>query len=90
MSMLKQTKEYKDFAGYVDDCGGNVRTVNGDTEEWIPEEAYTTAHDFRKKYGQELTPELVNVVLSDLNKIWKESIRKQMNRVKNQWKEEVN
>lgn len=53
--MLKQTKEYKEFTGFVGDCGGNVRAVNTKakeidelTDEWMPEQAYTTAHDFRK------------------------------------------
>jgi predicted TIM-barrel fold metal-dependent hydrolase len=27
MNMLRETKEYKEFAGYVDDCGGNVRNT---------------------------------------------------------------
>jgi len=83
MDMLRQTKEFQNFAGYVDDCGGNVRTTakqpaNEDqiNDEWVPEQAYTAAHDFRKKYGSELTYDLVNVMLSDLNKIWHESVRK--------------
>lgn len=59
-------------------------------DEWVPEQAYTTAHDFRKKYGSELTYDLVNVMLSDLNKIWRESVKKQLARVKNTAREEVN
>ena len=27
MEMLRQTKEFKQFSGFVDDSGGNVRTV---------------------------------------------------------------
>ena len=94
--MLKQTKEYKEFTGFVGDCGGNVRAVNTKakeidelTDDWMPEQAYTTAHDFRKKFGAQLTPELVNVLLSDLNKIWRESVRKQLSRVKSSCKDEV-
>lgn len=79
--MLKQTKEYKEFTGFFGDCEGNLRAVNTKakeiyelTDEWMPEQAYTTAQDFRKKFGSHLTPEHVNVLLSDLNKTWRESV----------------
>ena len=85
MDMLRQTKEYADFAGYVKDCGGNVRAAkenqaqNGeDFLDWIPDAAYKGAHEFRNKYGNELTPGLVNTLLSDLNKIWRDREKKQL------------
>ena len=64
--MIKETKEFKNFAGIVDDSGGNVRNLKkglaaqqngGDaikiddctdqTGDWIPDPAYTLAHQFR-------------------------------------------
>lgn len=54
MALLRETKEYKEFAGYVEDSGGNVRAAskenlqsNRDDSEganWIPEAAYAEAH----------------------------------------------
>lgn len=32
MKLLKQTKEYQEFANYIDDSGGNVRNL-GATEK---------------------------------------------------------
>jgi hypothetical protein len=52
MGMLRETKEFKDFAGYVDDSGGNVRlataqnthnthnthnNVGGGEDGWVPD-----------------------------------------------------
>lgn len=89
--MLKNTSEFKEFAGYVDDSGGNVRYTNtkGNFQselkglpelenqgEWVPDPAFQLAHQFRNKHGGELTVDLVNSLLSDLNKIWKDRERK--------------
>ena len=59
-------------------------------ENWIPNNAYNLAHNFREQHGDELTFELVNDLLRDLNKIYRERERKQTVRVKQQATEEVN
>ncbi len=86
------TKEYQNFSNFVDDSGGNVKFVEKEKEQnksnltadpleedqWAPTEAYTLAHDFRNKNGEDLTPQLVNQLLSDLNKIWRDREKKQI------------
>jgi hypothetical protein len=87
LKLLKQTREYAEFAGFVEDSGGNVRGVVEDG--WLPGEAYNLAHGFREEHGSELTPQLVNQLLSDLNRIWSERERKQLLRVKQQAAAEI-
>lgn len=40
-------------------------------EDWIPEDAFRVAHDFRNKCAGQVSPALMNQFLKDLNKIWK-------------------
>ena len=71
----------------MDDSGGQVRNVALDNEQdgdWIPNEAYKLAHDFRIQHGNELTPALINQLLGDLNRIWREREKRQVVRVKQQ------
>lgn len=84
----------------MDDSGGQVRAIekenlrseeNGkqDEEEWIPNEAYSLGHKFREFHGNDLTPLLVNQLLADLNKIWREREKKQITRVKQECQEKI-
>jgi hypothetical protein len=52
--------------------------MDNDEDQWAPGEAFKMAHDFRVKHGSDLTPTLVNQLLSDLNKIWREREKKQI------------
>ena len=161
--MLRQTKEFKHFAGFVEDSGGQVRILQkaatkdepsntqskGDQatrsgsktrsssikankayskynqsidsnfsmvhkpaqqtnqnpiliddnvpvddelaqENWIPNQAYSLAHSFRKQHGDELSFDLINDMLRDLNNIYREREKKQIARIKAQSKEEIN
>lgn len=112
LGMLKQTAEFKEFAGVVEDSGGNVRYASRKSApassgencpikiedqptqendgEWVPDPAFQLAHQFRQKHGNELTFDLVNSLLSDLNKIWKEREKKQISRIKSQARDELN
>lgn len=60
------------------------------TENWIPTSAYNLAHSFRQTHGDELTVDLVNVMLRDLNTIYRDREKKQVARIKQQSQEEVN
>lgn len=51
-------------------------------EDWIPEDAFKVAHDFRNKCAGQVSPALMNQFLKDLNKIWKAREQKQINRIK--------
>lgn len=107
--MIRHTKEFKDFAGLVEDSGGAVRSLktndhqqaqggqaikieenNEEDADWVPEPAFSLAHNFKRLHGNELTTDLVNSLLSDLNKIWRDRERKQLARIKNQCREELN
>ena len=59
-------------------------------DNWIPNSAYNLAHGFKQQHGDELTVELVNEMLKDLNRIYRERERKQVQRVKQQSQEEIN
>ena len=48
------------------------------------------AHSFRKHHGDELSFDLVNDMLRDLNKIYRERERRQITRIKAQNKDEIN
>jgi hypothetical protein len=40
-------------------------------EDWIPEDAFKVAHEFRNKCVGQVSVSLMNQFLKDLNKIWK-------------------
>jgi len=84
MKMIQGTKEYQEFRGFVEDSGGNVKGVkaNSEQDQWMPQEAFTVAHEFRERHGNDLTPSLINQLLGDLNRIWRERERKQISRIK--------
>jgi len=48
------------------------------------------AHEFRDKHGNDLSPTLINQLLSDLNRIWREREKKQIARIKQQCSTEIN
>ena len=101
LKLLKQTREYQDFANFVDDSGGNVKSVKSkpasseqlfdqEAEHWMPNEAYSLAHSFRDTHGNDVTPDLINQLLGDLNKIWREREKKQITRIKQTCQQETN
>lgn len=95
LAMLRETKEYRDFAGFVEDSGGNVvskpsvKAAANIVEEWLPDEAFRVAHQFREQHGNDLTPALINQLLGDLNKIWREREKRQISRIKQQCAEQI-
>lgn len=58
-------------------------------EDWLPEEAYKVAHDFRNKCGGQISEALMNTFLKDLNKIWKEREDRQIAKIKSECNREV-
>jgi len=58
-------------------------------DNWIPNTAYTLAHSFRQQHGDELTFDLVNEMLRDLNRIYRDRERKQVARAKQQSQDEL-
>lgn len=47
------------------------------------------AYQFRGEHGNDLSPELINQLLSNLNKIWQEREKKQLARNKQKYQEEI-
>lgn len=62
---------------------------NEEMEDWIPEDAFKVAHDFRNKCAGQVSPALMNQFLKDLNKIWKSREQKQINRIKSECNREL-
>ena len=72
---------------YSADPTENLDGENGD--EWIPEEAFRVAHDFRARSAATISKNLMNTLLSDLNKIWRAREKKQISRIKSEATREV-
>ena len=103
LSMIAQTSEFKDFAQFAQDSTGSVRYMDPkrpataqemkpaglEKEDWIPEEAYRIAHDFRNKCASNVSKAMMNTMLTDLNKVWRAREEKQISRVKAQSIREV-
>jgi hypothetical protein len=60
---------------------------NGDN--WVPADAYRCCYDFRNKYNVEMSENLINDLLSALNKIWRDRENKQIARIKTKYQTEV-
>ena len=73
--------------GYEADPNEGFGDENGD--EWIPDEAYRVAHDFRSRCAANVSKALMNTLLSDLNKIWRAREKKQITRIKSEANREV-
>ena len=84
--MLKSTKEFADFGNFVEDSGGQAIRVPSQTKDkkqkaeeqrdWVPQDAYTVAHGFRMQHGNDLSPDLINQLLQDLNGLWHQREKK--------------
>ena len=100
IKLLNETSEHKDFSEFAQDNKGSVRYLAGpkkygkqdpqeEEESWVPHEAFEIAHNYREKYGEALTETLINKMLMELNKVWRDRERRQIARVKNQCHTEV-
>ena len=58
-------------------------------EDWMPEEAFKIAHDFRNKCAGQISTSLMNTFLKDMNKVWKEREDKQIAKIKSECNHEV-
>lgn len=92
--MLAKTKEFADFGNYAADSGGMAmrlpdQSPSPEMKDWVPADAYNMAHEFRTKHGNDLTPDLINQLLSDLNALWHAREKKQITRLRQTHKEEL-
>ena len=64
-------------------------TARKDKGSWIPLEAYECAIEFRNKYKLDLTDIEIEQLLSSLNKIWQEKLKREINAVKAKYHNEI-
>lgn len=55
-----------------------VKPQTAEKEDWIPEDAYKIAHDFRNKCAANISKAMMNTMLADLNKVWRQREDKQI------------
>lgn len=69
----------------------NNESIKSDLEKqnWIPEEAYQLAHEVRFQTSGEISPKLMNKLLSSLNKIWRIREKENENRIKSKYQSEI-
>ena len=79
----KSTQNYKSFRSNKD------LNDRKDSNNWIPLEAYECATDFRNKYNLDMTDIEIEQLLSKLNKIWQEKLKKEVNNVKARYQAEI-
>lgn len=85
----------KYFSDFAKDNKGSVRYLAGpvkygksecdepEDNSWIPHEAFEIAHQFRDSNGNALSETMINKMLRELNKVWRDRERRQIARVKN-------
>lgn len=64
-------------------------TSRSEEENWIPAEAYRVAEAFRQEQGLTLSQGQINQLLADLNNLWRERERRQINKIKQETTLEV-
>lgn len=55
----------------------------------MPQDAFTMAHGFRMQHGNDLSPDLINQLLQDLNNLWNQREKKQIARMKAKHQDEI-
>lgn len=100
VAMLKQSEKTKAFAEFFEDSGGAIGLPSvvsygkmskktGVRQNWVPQEAYKLAQDTLHRNRGVLSEAKINALIAELNKVWKERLRKQVNRVKQNYMEEI-
>ena len=64
-------------------------TSRSEEENWIPAEAYRVAETFRQEQGLALSLAQLNQLLAELNNVWRERERRQVNKIKQETTLEV-
>ena len=61
-----------------------MKPADLEQEDWIPEDAYKVAHDFRTKCASNISKAMMNTLLTDLDKVWRAREKKQISRLQSQ------
>ena len=54
----------------------DVYKDKNECEDWVPDEAFKVAHDFRNKCASNVSQTLMNQLLQDLNRVWRQREKK--------------
>eukprot|EP00826_Nyctotherus_ovalis_P014547 TRINITY_DN14062_c0_g1_i3.p1 TRINITY_DN14062_c0_g1~~TRINITY_DN14062_c0_g1_i3.p1 ORF type:complete len:275 (-),score=100.24 TRINITY_DN14062_c0_g1_i3:51-875(-) len=98
--MLKENEKTKAFAELFEDSRGAIGLPSvvsygkmskktGVKQNWVPQEAYKLAQDTLHRNKGVLSEAKISALIAELNKIWKERLRKQVNRVKQNYMAEI-
>ena len=60
-----------------------------DANNWIPLEAYECAMEFKNKFNLDMSDIEIEQLLSKLNKIWQEKLKKEINSIKSKYQAEI-
>ena len=84
LTLLRDTKEYKKFAEFAEDSNGVVSK----DEQWIPEEVNKVVLNYFK-LGGNVSQDIISQLLKDLNALFSEREKKQINRLKAKYLAEI-
>ncbi|CAG9315044.1 unnamed protein product [Blepharisma stoltei] len=98
LELLNQTQEYKHLAQYLEDSKGahyvqsSKRSKKGqktdELENWVPQEIFKLI-DVYKKSPNELTDNVLHTLVLELNTVWRERERTQIEKLKNKYKTQI-
>lgn len=101
INLLEKQGGSKEFAQFAQDHKGPVRYLAGpktygkaecqepEENSWIPQEAFEIAHSYRDQHGDALSEAMIEKMLRELNKVWRDRERRQIARVKLQCNTEI-
>jgi hypothetical protein len=100
IGLLKENEKTKAFAEFFEDSGGAIglpseftygkmSNKKGIKQNWIPQGAYKLAQDTLHKNKGLLNEPKINALIAGLNQIWKERLRKQVTRIKQNYMTEI-
>ena len=103
ITMLKDKDQYKEFAEFFEDSGGAIKVLPPKTasskkskpataeseQNWVPQDAYKLAHDYLHKHKGNFNSTVVDTLITELNKIWRERERNHVSRLKQKYTTEI-
>lgn len=96
VELLKGTKQFESLAQYIQDSGGYAANINpfaknchSPMDSLVPGEVFTKANQFKVEHGNDLSQDLINELLSNLNEVWRMREKKAINRLKHKYQEEI-
>ena len=96
VKLLSGTKQYESLGKYIQDSGGYAANLNpfakncgSPIDSLVPGEVFSKANEFRASHGNDLSTDLINELLSNLNEVWRNREKKAIARIKQKCQDEV-